>query len=260
MKKKIIGIFLCIILIVASLSATGSTNVQTTRYTKENNNLETYPSTPTDSLSIITIKIVAKVIDVADPYNLLDSKIKVNDSMTGKYIYDSEIADPIPDPHMGLYMYNSSSFGIEINAGRFAFKTNSSAVNFGIIIRNDYFLIHDYIDQYIVYSINNLPLSNGMEIQEIVWQLEDPTCTALSSDALPTTVPVLLNWEQSDFGLMISGYNPSDQNKTFLIQANVTKVTKSRTRNVYSNSQTILNWLLEHFANLFPILRHLMKL
>jgi hypothetical protein len=52
----------------------------------------------------------------------------------------------------------------------------------------------------------------------------DPTV----SDALPTTAPVLSDW-QSTFGLTITGSDPQNPSATYMIRAVVTKVTKTST-------------------------------
>ena len=157
------------LLIVTALSATGTINVHNSGYMKENNDLEPYQSNPTKSPGIITIKIDAQVTNVQDSNNLLEGKIQINDSITGKYTYDSETPDSEPDPKLGYYKYNSSTFGIEIKAGGFIFKTDPSDVNFEIQIYNDYLIYYDICDVYFVASNNNSQLSNGLLVSYIQW-------------------------------------------------------------------------------------------
>ncbi len=258
MKMKIIGILVCMLLIITALSATGVTNVQTIQYVNENKDLEPYLSTPANSPGIITIKIVAKVEEIHDPYNLLGGAIQVGDTITGKYTYESGQPDSDPDPTLGIYEYTSSTFGVEFKAGGLVFKTNPGNVVFEISIGNDHPYWYDIYDHYLIYSQNNLQLSNGMLVKNIYWSLSDSTCTALSSDALPTTAPILSDWESNL--LYINGDDPVDPLKNYNIGANVTEATKSRARDVYFISQPILNWFFEHFANMFPMLRHLLGL
>jgi len=258
MKKKIIGIFICTLLVVTALSATGVTNVQTTQNMKENSDFEPYLRTSDNSLGIITIKIDAEVVWVDDDYNLLGGAIKTGDKITGKYIYDSGLADSNPDPNIGEYIYTSSSFGFEVKAGGFVFKTNPSNVYFGFEISNNYDATYYQLDRCDVFSVYNMPLSNGLVVNSFIFRLNDFTQTALSNDALPTTAPVLSDWQEHF--LWINGWSPSDPLKQYVVTANVTKATKSRARDVYFTSQPILNWLFEHFANIFPLLRQLMKL
>jgi hypothetical protein len=260
MKKKIIGILVCMLLIVTALSATSATNVQIIQNMKENKDLEPILSTPSISPGIITIKIVAEVIGVQDSHNLLGGAIRVNDTITGKYTYDSLVEDFYPGtPDLSLYIMNFTPCIFELKAGNLVFKTNQTnpdEYNFYIVIRNDY--SYNKQDEYVVHSFNNLPLSNGLIVEDIIWYLIDSNGTALADDSLPTTAPQLSKWNFN--AIVISGQDPSDPMKTFSITAHVTKATKSRARNVYFFGQPVLIWLLERFPNMFPILRHLMRL
>jgi hypothetical protein len=229
MNMRIIEIFVCMLMIATVLTATGAMNFQTTKLVNENNYSELYPSTSVNS-GIITIKIMAKVTDVSDRDNLLGGVIHVNDTITGKYFYDSGIPDSDSDPKIGVYGSTSSSCGIEVKAGGLDFKTNPSDVNFYIELWND--ISNPPSDAYIVVSNKNLQLSNGMSVEYIGWHLDDLNATALSNDALPATAPVLADWE-SIFGLALSGKDPSNPLKTpYFIRADVNKATKSKTRDI----------------------------
>ena len=245
MEKKLVGILVCTLMIVTTLPVIGNENIQ---------------NTSSVAPGIIGIKLVAKVFEVNDPYNLLGGVIHVNDTITGKYNYDSGIPDSEPnDPHVGKYIMTSSSYGFEVKAGGLVFKTNPSDIDFYLRIVNDYEYGYPHPDFYHVFSGNNLQLSNGMTVEQIRWDLEDPTGTVLSSDALPITAPVLADWE-SVYGLRLYGKDPSNPSKEYLVSAHVTRVTKSKARGAHFTEQPVLIWLLEHFANMFPILRQLMKL
>jgi hypothetical protein len=259
--KKIIGIFVCMLLIVTAISATGAANVQTLRNVLENIDLErnpiTYPSTPLDSNGDIAIAIVAEVTYVNDPGNLLGGAINVGDEITGKYIYDSTTPDSIPDPSIGFYEHTSSPYGFKLKVGGFEFKTDPNDVDFLIaIFDNSYFYYSG--DFYGVVSYNNLQLSNKIDVDLILWGLIDQTDNALSSDVLPTTAPVLSDWMQNIF--LIEGSNPYDPFEDYTIQAKVTKATlsRSKTRDVDFTMHPILNWLFGQFPNLFPILRQIL--
>ena len=257
MKMKIIVIFVCMLMIVTALSVTGSTNVQFSGYVMENNDSEPYQSNPIKSPGIINIKIDAQVVYILDPSNLLGGAIQVNDTITGKYNYDSGTPDSEPDPSMGRYEYNTSTFGIKLEAGGFIFETDPSNVDFRISIIDN--LSYLNWDMYSVISSNNSQLSNGVLVDGIEWALINSTGNAISSDALPTTAPVLSEWDQNLF--YIYGSSPSNPYDIYLIGANVTMVTKSRskTRDVHFTTHPILNWLLERFPNLYPILKHILR-
>ncbi|UCF49913.1 MAG: hypothetical protein JSU91_00075 [Thermoplasmatales archaeon] len=250
MNKKITGTFVCILLIVTALSAAGATNVQTIRYLIENNKLEPCTITPIDSNGNIAIKIVGKITNVNDPDNLLGGTILIGDRITGKYNYDSGTPDSVADPKIGAYEYTTSNYGIELKAGGFVFKTDPNDVDYSIHICDGHYFC-DYWDEYRIYSDSNLQLSNGIDVDRIIWFLTDSTGNALSSDALPTIPPILSDWDENRLAIM--GYHPM-----FVIRATVTRATLSRgnTRDEYFNMQPNLFWLLEHF----PMLERLLNL
>ena len=262
MRKKIVGILVCMLLIITAISATGAMNVQTTWLVNENNYSQQYQNNPANSPDIITIKIEGKVYEVNDPNNLLGGAIKVNDIIKGKYTYDSNAIDTDPDPKLGIYWYYSSPCGMEVKIGGLVFKTDLTNVRFGIGVQNNKISPPYPGDAMEIGSGNNSNLSNGLTVDVIDWGLYDPSGTALSSDALPTTAPVLSDWNQSTYslGLIIMGHNPSNLSMSYSIKADVTKATKSKAKDVYFTTQPVLIWLLERFPNIFTIIRHLMGL
>ena len=275
MKKKIVGIFVCMLMITTALPATGFVNDKITWFLKENNFFEPYQNAPSNSPNRITIKIVAKVVNIDDPYNLLGGIINVNDTINGKYTYDSEVPDGDPEPTMGEYLQNSSSCGIKVKAGGLVYETNASDT-YGIVIFNDV----DYFgDSYVLISANYNRPSNGLQVDIIMWWLHDSSCTALSSDALPTTAPVLSDFNQSadGFGFIIFGSDPYNLYHNYMIQADVIKATKSKAKDIDGVENgwrtflvTMLNqhnipftqlWIkiLEKFRQSYLILQHLIK-
>ncbi len=139
----------------------------------------------------IEIKITAEVTYVDDRPNLLEGKINVGDIITGSYIYDSNTIDTNPSSSVGDYQHSTSPYGVYLSAGGFTFQTDLSNVDFLVEIGDN---VPSNLDFYLFHSYNNLPLSNGVEVDHISWQLDDYSGTALSSTALPTTPPVLEDW------------------------------------------------------------------
>ena len=273
MKKKMIGIFVCMLVIFAVVLPTISAmNVHTSGFEKDSS--ESFFGNPTNFQGLITIKIVAHVAYVDDRYNLLGGVIKVNDTITGKYTYDSGTPDTNTISTVGDYWHTSSSCGIELEAGGLIFKTNPGNVNFLIEICDDHGSPTPR-DNYLVRSYNNLQCTNGMLVDHIAWQLDDDSCTALASPSLPTTAPVLTDWE-SIFGLTIEGSDPSDELKDYFIRAHVIKATKHKAINIVGDGdiqdtlfvnvpseyqspfmQFILK-IQKQIPHAFPLLRHLM--
>ena len=145
--------------------------------------------------ALITIEIEAVVDYVGDPHGYLEGKIKPGDMIRGFYVYESTIPDSSPlDPVQGNYWNYVPPAGIALTVGGFNFMTDPFNIAFHVAIRNNS-LSGD--DSYWLASDNNLPLSNGTQVDEILWSLRDPSGTALSSDALPTTAPVLDHWQSN---------------------------------------------------------------
>ncbi len=143
--------------------------------------------------TLITIEIEAVVDSVEDEDNYLEGKINPGDTITGFYIYESTTPDTNPSVYVGDYEHYTSPYGIFLSVSGFKFETDLTNVDFFIEVVNDY----PSGDAYMVGSSNNLPLSNGVSVDPIDWQLGDNTGTALSSDALPTTAPTLNDWQSN---------------------------------------------------------------
>jgi hypothetical protein len=139
---------------------------------------------------LITIAISGHVTAVNDMYSNLNSQINIGDAITGTYTYDSAIADAAPSPESGLYYNAGNPCGISLYIDGFDFKTDPTNVDFLVSIGN--WATGD--KTYVLRSYNNLPLSSGDPIVHILWQLNDSTGTALSSDDLPLTAPDLSKW------------------------------------------------------------------
>jgi len=141
---------------------------------------------------VITIEITAEIagIDVRD--GLLEGRISVGDIITGSYSIDSDTSDNNPSGTLGAY-WHYSSYGINLSIGGFVFQSDPDNVSFLLGIDNGTY----GHDTYLLRSYNNLPLSNEVHIEYISWQLDDYSGTALSSDALLATPPVLEDWEDN---------------------------------------------------------------
>ena len=136
--------------------------------------------------TLIKIQIEAVVDYVGDPYNYLQGRISPGDIITGSYTYDSSVTH-LPGER---YQFDSPPSGVFLSGGGFDFQTDPANVYFEMGIGNDL----PGGDTYFFISFNNLPLSTGIAVDIISWQLDDPTGTALSSHELPTGPPVLDDW------------------------------------------------------------------
>jgi len=169
----------------------------------------------------------AVVTDLSDFYGLLDRAISVGDTIEGFYSYDPSTPDADANPAVGDYEHFVSPYGIEVDAGGFQFRTDPANVDFLVELANDV----SSTDSYLLRSYNNLPLSNGMLVDQVSWQLDDPTGTALSGDALPTSAPVLGEW-QSVLGMRLEGTDPGDPGHAYLVEADVVSITRCASQQV----------------------------
>lgn len=161
---------------------------------------------------LITIYLTAEVTYVDDLGNLLEGMVTVGDKITGSYSYDSDTLDTNPSDEVGDYWHYNAPYGINLSAGTLAFQTDPDNVKFLVEVLND----HTGIDGYLLRSYNNLPLPSGIEVDHIAWQLGDYSMNALSSAALPTSPPVLEDWDNDHLYITV-GYKGSS-----IISATVT--------------------------------------
>jgi len=163
---------------------------------------------------LVTIAIEATVNYVSDSGNYLEGKITNGSIITGSYTYESTTADSSSeDPIVGDYWHYGLPCGASLTVGGFEFKTNPADVQFLVEIINDSTSggLHD---TYLWRSYSDLPLSNGTAVYETSWQLRYSNAAIFSSDALPTTAPVLSQWQTNELRL--------EGDRTFLIRAEVT--------------------------------------
>jgi hypothetical protein len=161
-------------------------------------------STQMAQAELITIAITGVVDGFGDNGNYLEGKVHVGDAITGTYTYESTIpdSDPYDDPAVGFYCNYGSPCGVSLTVDGFNFKTDPANTKFLIEIDNN----NSGIDGYLIRSYNNLAISNGSPVETISWELQDNTCTAFSSDALPTTAPILSQWQTNSLWFGMSRY------------------------------------------------------
>jgi hypothetical protein len=175
------------------------------------------------SAAQITIGLTAQVDSVSDQYNLLENKIHQGDIITGFYIYDSLTPNSATEPtYEGGYQYTTPPYGMSLTVGGVTFQTNSANVDFRISLSNNYYgESHDY---YGITSVNNLELDNGLSVDQLHWQLDDYSGTAISGTELPLGPLDLTKWQTNS--LTITGglypFPPNGDKTLFQIRGHVT--------------------------------------
>jgi len=179
-------------------------------------------TSPTDPEEV-RINITATITQINDSDNLLGGNFSVGDQITGYYIYDSTLEDENALETVGDYRHTTVPYGIFLACNGFEFETDPFDVNFLVEIINDHGT--SPMDNYLLVSYNNLPLSATRTISLITWQLDDDTAEALDNTELGLKPPVLDDWE-SVFGLNINGEDTGGMGYMYLIRAQVTQVSR----------------------------------
>jgi len=145
----------------------------------------------------ITIEITGNVTSASG--SGLPGTIYAGIGFTGTYTYDSSTIDS----GGGHYMHDAP-YGIILSLGGYEFKTVQSHVGqFDMFIADNVNLSTDF---YSVRSYENVSNPTvGFPISSIRWDLWDSTHTALDSDALPITAPVLTAWDHNVLRISGSG-------------------------------------------------------
>jgi hypothetical protein len=156
----------------------------------------------TSSLAnIVTVNFSAEVTYVNTGSGLSPDQIGAADVITGSYSYDTDAPDLNLLPTIGDYRYCSPPCGITFSVGDLVFQSDPRNLDFRIQVFNNYL----GYDRYCLTSYNNVPLSEQLHPTCISCILQDTSGTALLSDALPATPPVLNDWQSTDSLRIIIG-------------------------------------------------------
>jgi hypothetical protein len=160
----------------------------------------------------ISIEITGEVTSASG--SGLPGSIYEGVTFTGTYTYDSSTSDSYDNSQWGKYEHDYP-YGISIVMGGYEFKTAPDHVGqFKIQIGNDVSGNGVWDEYWVQSQYENISFpSLGFNIGSICWYLSDSTHLVFSSDALPTAVPVLTDWDHNvltiygsgDLGLSIEG-------------------------------------------------------
>ncbi len=159
----------------------------------------------------VTIEITGHITSVIG--SGFPSAIQVGSTFTGDYTYETST----PVSGEGHYIH-SSPYGLSLLLSGYSFETMlNHDEQFVVSVLDEYTPPNGNThDDYWVYSYANSPLSDGTVIDTIRWFLLDGSRTALSSNELPTSAPVLDDWGTNQLRI----YGPDD---AFVITGTVTQ-------------------------------------
>lgn len=135
------------------------------------------------SAQTVTIKLEATVTYIADRDNMLGGQVQIGDRITGTYSYDLSTPDSNGLSTVGDYYSSTGGFDLMLNGQPYR---TSQGVPYAFLVE----MVNNHygFDNYLLRSYANQPNAWG-GVQHVSWQLDDPTMTALSSEALLTGPP-----------------------------------------------------------------------
>jgi len=140
---------------------------------------------------LVTIEITGVVDYVYNAYAFLGVEIRAGDLITGYYRYDTATPDSSPIGNYADYWHRGVAGSFYLNIKGAEFQTDPDKVDLHLMISNGGHLI----DRYSVTSHSNLFFAEERPVQKMYWTLEDSTGTALESDALLGSPPLLDDWD-----------------------------------------------------------------
>jgi hypothetical protein len=134
---------------------------------------------------------------------------------TGSFSYSLSTPETNPLPQVGDYEHTSGPYGVTLTIGTHTFRTDPQNPRFLVELVDNY----QNLDNFVFHSYNNVPVG-GITVEVVSFQLDDPTQTAISGVALPSTVLDLSRWQQW-FGLGIMLRDEANYSQSYFISGRV---------------------------------------
>jgi len=152
--------------------------------------------------AIFAVRVEAVVTGVADPTGVLAGSVAAGAPVQGEYFYDETVPDTHSQPGVGRYTFREPPSGVALLVGGLWFQSDSAAVNLTIKLQDDK-KANTVTDTYELKSVSNLDVLPGVGVVSITISLEDPSATALGSDALLDAPKDLAAWTSG--GITVTG-------------------------------------------------------
>jgi hypothetical protein len=171
------------------------------------------------SADSVTFKIQATVDHIHDPDHVLAQRIRLGDTFSGTYSFDTNVSDTASSPLYGFYnQSNNNLSGFELRI-----KTLSAQA---IKTRNtDFHSINTWNDQSDFYYVENKmysPIGDGLAITFIGLEVFDVSGQALYTDQL-THNPPSISFAR-DKNILVSG-RAENSTADFEFRATITSIT-----------------------------------
>lgn len=161
--------------------------------------------------------IVASVMDVYDPADVLQGQVRIEDEIAGSYQLEPSLTDQNPDPDWAEYKHPlEAGYGFELSLNNLTFSSDSASSAVHAFVADS-----EYNDHYEIMSSASVTNGNFV-LNDIFLYLDDSSGEALSSTKLIQT-PDLAKF-QGPRDVFISGES-SDGSNYFYIRAEVVLIT-----------------------------------
>ncbi len=172
--------------------------------------------------SPVVIQFRALVAEIVDSDALLGGQIVPGSVLTGNILYRRESVSE--SPLSGIERQRLSvDAQFVIQAGALLFRSEPLTSRIIVEVLSKQQNPRLSADTFIVRSQVNAPLPGGVVVDEICWQIDDPSGNAFKNRAFGRDALKLTRW-QSTYGLTIEGHGPAENTKPFFIRAHMQQV------------------------------------
>ncbi|MBN2129955.1 MAG: hypothetical protein JW741_10680 [Sedimentisphaerales bacterium] len=172
---------------------------------------------PAGFARIVTVRFTAEVRDVAvstelvdlsDDGRLIAESFEVGDPIEGIYAYDVSAPDGNADDARGEYVLYARPFGITIRTNHFTFETDPANGGTSILITNDVPFVEGFGDRFEMQCYDGrlmTPQIGDFRCYAMKLRLHGGVNVPLADDSLPSSAPILENWDIRALELGIIG-------------------------------------------------------
>ena len=179
---------------------------------------------PPASANIVTFNVKATVRDIYDYNNVLGNTVKVGDTISGSYTFNTSTPDIDSAPEYGRYEHfpGSGTYGFNIEIANTSLKTNTTSDTFNVMIADNAGSVGGDI-----YALDNYgsqqPFVNNSVVNILGIYIDDPSGNAVTGVNLSNQPPALTGTGNKDF--IISGMSTTAATTNyFTIVANLDSI------------------------------------
>jgi hypothetical protein len=173
----------------------------------------------------VTAEFSGTVTLVQDETPILDGSVQVGTPFSGAFTYDSVGTDLTADPAIGTYVFTTPPAAFRLEVGNYVFEMPTDQPNLAIGVDNnapdDRFSVGPFPPVMISGPLDPIYAGALPALTSMGFGLRVAAPGPLTSDGLPTAVPVVSDWTTRTIRVQASG---SGAEPIFAIEGNVTTI------------------------------------